>query len=466
MRHADTIASVATGMTDAGIGIIRISGDAAVACAERITEKPLSGLPPNSIRFNRILDMSDRVTDEVLVSVLRAPHSYTGEDTVEINTHGGRLVMESVLARLLETGKGSLRLAEPGEFTKRAFLNGKMDLTMAEAVQDIICAKTAFAVQNAAAQLGGALASRIRDMREKLLHECAFIEAALDDPDVYEEALASYGETLYSVTDAVQTQIRRLLDGYDEGVLRKDGISCAIIGPPNAGKSTLLNILAQVDRAIVTDIPGTTRDVIEETVRIGDLLLRLQDTAGIRSSQDAVEQIGIARAKERALQAELVLLVLDVGGMPEEDTREMMSFLEGKRCVVLLNKTDLVPSGVTERVKNNLKEQYGETFPVIPVSFLRGTGTDAVKQTLEEMFFSGTLVEKEDVFLTNLRQKEALLEANDSLNRVKDAIRDAVSEDLFVSDLMDAYTALGRITGDEIEDDLADKIFASFCLGK
>lgn len=466
MRHADTIASVATGMTDAGIGIIRISGNEAVTCAEQITERPLSGLLPNSIRFNRILDHTGRVTDEVLVSVLRAPHSYTGEDTVEINTHGGRLVMESVLARLLEAGKGSVRLAEPGEFTKRAFLNGRIDLTMAEAVQDIISAKTTFAIQNAAAQLGGALASQIRDMREKLLHESAFIEAALDDPDVYEEALVSYGETLSSVTDAVQKQILGLLDGYDEGILRKDGISCAIIGPPNAGKSTLLNILAQADRAIVTDIPGTTRDVIEETVRIGELLLRLQDTAGIRTSPDAVEQIGIARAKERAQQAELVLLVLDVCDMPEEHARELMSFIEGKRCVVLLNKTDLVPPGVAKHMKDKLKEQYGETLPVISVSFLRGTGTEEIRQTLERMYFSGTLVEKEDVFLTNLRQKEALLEANESLNRVKESVRDGVSEDLFVSDLMDAYAALGRITGDEIEDDLADKIFASFCLGK
>ena len=466
MRHTDTIASVATGMTDAGIGIIRISGEEAVACAEQITERPLTGLDPNSIRFNRILDETGRVMDEVLVSVLRAPHSFTGEDTVEINTHGGRLVMESVLARLLETGKGRVRLAEPGEFTKRAFLNGKIDLTMAEAVQDIICAKTVFAVQNAAAQLSGALALRIRDMREKLLHESAFIEAALDDPDVYGEELESYGETLLSVIDTVQRQIHGLLEGYDEGVLRKDGISCAIIGPPNAGKSTLLNLLAKTDRAIVTDIPGTTRDVIEETVRIGDLLLRLQDTAGIRNAQDDVEKIGIERAKERATQAELILLVLDVCGHPEQDAEELLSLAGEKQIVVLLNKTDLVPEDVTERMRNQLKARHGEKLTVLPVSLLRGQGTDVFKQVLEQMFFSGALVEKEEVYLTNLRQKEALTEADESLEHVKDAIRDTVSEDLYVSDLMDAYEALGRITGETIGDDLADKIFSAFCLGK
>ena len=466
MRQTETIASVATGMTDAGIGIIRISGDAAVACAERITERPLSGLDPNTIRFNRILDETGRALDEVLVSVLRAPHSYTGEDTVEINTHGGRLVMESVLERLLKAGKGKVRLAEPGEFTKRAFLNGRIDLTMAEAVQDIICAKTVFAVQNAAAQLGGALALRIREMREKLLHESAFIEAALDDPDVYGEALESYGETLLSVINAVQKQIHGLLEGYDEGILRKDGISCAIIGPPNAGKSTLLNLLSKTDRAIVTDIPGTTRDVIEETVRIGELLLRVQDTAGIREARDDVEKIGIERAKERAMRAELILLVLDVCGYPEQDAETLLSLAGEKQVVVLLNKTDLVPDDVTDRIRNRLKERHGKTLTILPVSLLRGHGTDALKQVLEQMFFSGALVEKEEVYLTNLRQKEALAEADESLEHVKDAIRNTVSEDFYVADLMDAYEALGRITGEAIEDDLADKIFSAFCLGK
>lgn len=466
MHLTDTIASVATGMTDAGIGIIRVSGNDAVACAEAITEKPLSAFSPNSIRFNRILDRAGNVMDEVLVSVLRSPHSYTGEDTVEINTHGGRLVMESVLARLLEAGKGRVRLAEPGEFTKRAFLNGRIDMTMAEAVQDIICAKTSFAVRNAAAHLGGALSSKIRDMREKLLHESAFIEAALDDPDVYEEALASYGDTLLSVIQAVQAQIRMLSESYDEGVLRKDGISCAIIGPPNAGKSTLMNALAQADRAIVTDVPGTTRDVIEETVRIGELLLRLQDTAGIRDATDAVEQIGVARAKERAHLAELVLLVIDVCDHPETKARELLSFTEGKQTLVLLNKTDLVSREVTDGVIARLHERYGADLKIIPVSLLHGTGEDRIRQTLERMFFSGALVEKEDVYLTNFRQKEALTEAYDSLDRVGDAIRNAVSEDLYVSDLMDAYEALGRITGETIGDDLADKIFATFCLGK
>ena len=470
----DTIVSIATSMSDAGIGIIRLSGKDAVLLAEQVLEKPLTENAPNTIRFNRVKIGEEGLLDEALVSVMKAPHSYTGEDVVEINTHGGRLVMERVLTRLLQSGKGSIRLAEPGEFTKRAFLNGKMDLTKAEAVQDLIGAQNEFAVENAARQLGGELERQVRAMRETLLHEAAFIEAALDDPDVYEEALDGYGKTLAGVISEQLRQMDHLLSGFEEGALLKDGIRCAILGKPNTGKSTLLNLLAGCELAIVTDIPGTTRDVIEETVKLDDLLLRVMDTAGIRHSEDAVEQIGIERAKKKANEADLVLLVIDATA--EMDT-ELMEMTQGKKTVVLFNKTDLLSDKELKKAEKDYlhwitdcyhdRTKTGWSSPLwIRTSLKDGRGMDKLKDCLKELFFHGKLCAKETFYLTNIRHKEALEEAREHLLCVLSATEASASEELYAPDLMAAYAALGKIIGEAVEEDLLDKIFSEFCLGK
>ena len=468
-----TIASIATSMSDAGIGIIRISGKDAISCAEAVLEYPIADREKNTIRFNRVKIAKDALSDEALVSVMRAPHSYTGEDVVEINTHGGRYVMECVLENLLRKECSRIRLAQPGEFTKRAFLNGKMDLTKAEAVQDLIGAKNDFALNNAARQLRGALAGIVSGMREKLLHEAAFIEAALDDPDVYEAELEGYGDRLKSVVTDALGQMDHLADSFEEGALRKDGIRCAILGKPNTGKSTLLNLLAGEERAIVTDIPGTTRDVIEETVRLDDLLLRVMDTAGIRSPGDEAEKIGIERAKMRAEEADLILLVIDA---TDRADMQLLEMIQKKKTVVLFNKTDLSDEEAITRTEETYRRWLldssddGSGRPFSPVwirtSLKEGKGTDRLKDVLKDLFFRGELCAKEEYYLTNARHKEAVEAARKSLQCVLLAVNEGASEELFQPDLMDAYTALGTITGETVEEDLLDKIFSEFCMGK
>ena len=469
----DTIVSIATSMTDAGIGILRISGSDAISCAEQVLEKPLANREQNTIRLNRVTVSGEGLLDEVLVSVMKAPRSYTGEDVVEINTHGGRLIMERVLEMLLRKGRGRLRLAEPGEFTKRAFLNGKMDLTKAEAVQDLIGAQNSFALENAARQLNGALSAHIRAMRESILHEAAFIEAALDDPDVYEDALNGYAKTMEITATDLLRQMDQLLAGFDEGALRKDGIRCAILGKPNTGKSTLLNLLAGKDRAIVTDIPGTTRDIIEESVMLDEMLLRVMDTAGIRNAQDQVEQIGIERAKTSAKEADLVLLVIDATA--PADT-ELLQLVRDKKTVVLLNKTDLV----REETLADLEEEYRRKLCAVSDDALNGqgpavwirtslkenTGTERLKEVLRDLFFRGELCAKEEYYLTSARHKAAIEDAKNSMLCVLRAVREGASEELYQPDLMDAYRFLGKVIGESVEEDLLDKIFSEFCLGK
>lgn len=468
-----TIASIATSMSDAGIGIIRISGKDAISCAEAVLEYPIADCEKNTIRFNRVKIAKDTLSDEALVSVMRAPHSYTGEDVVEINTHGGRYVMECVLENLLRKESTRVRLAQPGEFTKRAFLNGKMDLTKAEAVQDLIGAKNEFALNNAARQLRGALAGIVSSMRETLLHEAAFIEAALDDPDVYEAELEGYGERLESVVTDVLGQMDHLADSFEEGALRKDGIRCAILGKPNTGKSTLLNLLAGEERAIVTDIPGTTRDVIEETVRLDDLLLRVMDTAGIRNPGDEAEKIGIERAKTRAEEADLILLVIDA---TDRADMQLLEMIQKKKTVVLFNKTDLSDEDALTRTEETYLRWLSESSddgsgrPFSPAwirtSLKEGKGMDRLKGVLKDLFFRGELCAKEEYYLTNARHKEAVERARNSLQCVLLAVKEGASEELFQPDLMDAYTALGTITGETVEEDLLDKIFSEFCMGK
>lgn len=480
MNDSDTIAAIATSMSDAGIGIVRLSGKKAIACAERIVrnargERDLTKREANTIRFSRIYTAGGEVLDEALVSVMRAPFSYTGEDMVEINVHGGHLVMEETLRLLLAAGRtlegeGEVRLALPGEYTKRAFLSGKMDLTRAEAVQDLIASDNAFALQNAARQLGGALRERILSMRERLLHEAAFLEAALDDPDTFEEDLSTYGAHLKEVTGAVSGEIRALVDGFQEGVLRKDGLSCAIVGPVNAGKSSLLNALTGNNKAIVTDIPGTTRDVIEETVKKEDVLLHLADTAGIREANDPVEEEGIKRARKTAREAALTLIVCDAAADPGEEILSLLEMADSGRSCILLNKADLLTEkereSVRERWDSLLAREKKEEMPFLLISAKTGEGLEEVFSRILALAHLKENAPKQEFYLTNLRHREALSCALESLLRVDTAVDEGVSEDLYLMDLMDAYRSLSSVIGEEVSEDLIDRIFQDFCMGK
>lgn len=463
-----TIAAVASAMSDAGIGIIRISGERAITVADRYYRnkkgiRDLKSHGANTIRFGRFCDEEGKVLDEILISVMKAPHTYTGEDVVEVNCHGGTLVLQEVLQVLVQDP--DCRLAQPGEFTKRAFLNGRIDLSQATAVMDLISAKNRFALENANRQLSGELKEKVLAMRQKILHETAFIEAALDDPDNYD--LEGYGARLQKTLSMLISEVDDLLRHAKEGQIRKEGISTAIIGRPNAGKSSLFNRLLQTERAIVTDIAGTTRDTIEETVRLGDILLKLIDTAGIRSTQDVIEQLGVARSKAVAEEADLILYVADrTQEFDETDIQTITDATKNKKLILLLNKSDL--SGENRLDAEALRAQ----FPQLIVVETTMTGENAqdgledLKRAIAELFFSGALTPPEELFLTNTRQREAFSSANAALKQVAESIENGMSEDFFTVDLMGAYAALGEIIGEEVEDDLVDKIFSDFCMGK
>ncbi|MBP5255170.1 MAG: tRNA uridine-5-carboxymethylaminomethyl(34) synthesis GTPase MnmE [Lachnospiraceae bacterium] len=453
-----TIAAVSTGHAASGIHIIRISGPEAIRIGDRVFagRKPLGKVKSHTIHHGFIrFDGEDY--DEVLVSVMKAPHTYTGEDTVEINCHGGLLVTNRVLELVLSQGA---RLAEPGEFTKRAFLNGKMDLTRAEAVADLIGAENRFAVKASLSQLKGTLERKVREMRTRILDEVAYIEAALDDPEHYD--LDGYGETLSGHVREIHGEIRELLRTFDSGKILKEGIRTVIAGLPNAGKSSLLNLLSGSERAIVTPVAGTTRDVLEVPVRLGDISLLLMDTAGLRKTGDPVEQIGVDRAEKAIREADLVLYVTDSekGFLPED--REILKTLDPRKVIVLSNKTDLLadhsPAGSGEPIP--------EAYEVLPFSALTGEGLETLEDAVLKRFLSAEIIENEQVFVTNLREKMCLQEAEESLVLVEEGILCAVGEEVLTIDLMNAYTALGKIIGESVGEDVIDRIFEKFCMGK
>lgn len=476
----DTIVAISTAMSDAGIGIVRISGPDAVAVADRIVvnarrEHDLRERKTATIRFGYVVNGEGGVLDQALVSVFLAPHSYTGEDTVEINVHGGHLVTEETLSLLLKSGKqkgvrGTVRVAQPGEFTRRAFFNGKMDLTQAEAVQDLISANSRFAMKNAAEQLSGRLKERLQSMREALLHETAFLEAALDDPDVYGEELSSHGEKLKAVIGDLRQKTKEMLSTYEEGALRKNGIRCAIIGPVNAGKSSLLNALSGREKAIVSALPGTTRDIIEVSVQMREVLLHFSDTAGLRKTADPVEHEGVLRAREEAKEADIVLLLLDMEKPGEEGVKETLRTLKEKPLIAVLTKADLYDEQKREAAQRVLKRMLEEEglsrTPSEVISSVTGEGMDELKERILQRLRIDRIVPREDFYLTSARHKEALSEAEESLRLAEDAIAQKTPEDLYLSDLMDAYRAFSAILGEAVEEDLIDKIFRDFCMGK
>ncbi len=454
----DTIAAIATARTNSGIGIIRMSGENAVETADRMIRlksgKRLSDCSSHTVHYGFVTD-ADHTVDEVMVLLMKAPKSYTREDTVEINCHGGTLVMERILELAIRNGA---RPADPGEFTKRAFLNGRMDLAQAESVIDLINAQNDFALRASIDQLEGSVSEVIRKIRAEILHELALIEAALDDPEHYQ--LLDVTDELSDKTDRILKEIGRLLENARNGSVLKEGIRTAIVGRPNSGKSTLLNSLLGRERAIVTDIAGTTRDIIEEQVRFNGISLHVMDTAGIRSTEDAVEKIGVEKAMESVEKSDLVLYVADASVPLDDDDRRIIKLIRNRNVIVLLNKSDL--DCVTEE-KDICRLLNKEVFCI---SAKYKEGIEKLFHAIEEMFFHGKIKMNDEVYITNARHKAALLEAENSLRLVQKSISEGLPEDFYTIDLMNAYEQLGRVIGEAVEDDLVNEIFGKFCMGK
>lgn len=456
MFKNETIAAIATGLTSAGIGIIRVSGDSAIDVVDKIfyTKNGLKTKTSHTINYGYIVE-DGNIVDEVLVMLMKAPKTYTGEDTVEINCHGGLLVMQKVLKLVLKAGA---RLAEPGEFTKRAFLNGKMDLSKAEAVIDIINAKNEYALKSGMSQLNGNIRNRISTMREKILHEIAYIESALDDPENY--SLDRYSKKLEKIINYLKIDIEKLIDSFSNGKIIKEGVETAIIGRPNAGKSSLLNLLLKEDRAIVSDIEGTTRDIIREYIKLGDISLNIVDTAGIRKTDDYVEKIGVDRARDIALNADLVLLVIDSTKSLNSEDIDLFEYIKDKQAIILLNKADkdvLID-------ENDIKKYTDKK--IILFSAKESLGLEILEEEIKSMFYKGDIDFNDQIYITNERHIEALEEARDSLDMVLSSIEEDLPEDFYSIDMLNAYEILGSITGETIDDDLANEIFAKFCMGK
>ena len=455
----DTIAAISTAMTGSGIGIIRISGEKSVSIAEKIFHpgkkgKKLSEQAAYTAHYGMIKD-GEEIIDEVLVLLMKKPHSYTAEDTVEIHCHGGVYVMKRILDLVIRNGA---RPADPGEFTKRAFLNGRIDLSQAEAVMDVIQAKNEYALKNSVSQLKGSVMKKIRALREQVLYEIAYIESALDDPEHI--SLEGYPQKLCVKVDNFLKESEELLTGAEEGRVLREGIRTVIVGKPNVGKSSLLNVLAGDERAIVTEIAGTTRDALEEQIRIRGLTLNLVDTAGIRETEDVVERIGVDRAKNMVNEADLVLYVVDSSSVLDENDEEIISFLKDQNVIVLLNKSDLPSAVNSETIQERLSK------PVISVSAREETGIEEFADLLEKMFLEGRVSFNDEVYLTNARQKNAMEEAKRSFERVKESIEADMPEDFFSIDLMAAYDSLGQILGESVGEDLVNEIFSKFCMGK
>lgn len=454
-----TIAAISTAMSASGIGIVRMSGPESMDVISRIYRsknggKNIKEVKSHTIHYGYIFD-GEEVVDEVLIMVMRAPRTYTGEDTVEIDCHGGVYAMKKVLETVLRNGA---QIAEPGEFTKRAFLNGRLDLSQAEAVMDVIQAKSAVALKSSLQQLKGSVLRAIKEIRSSILYQIAFIESALDDPEHI--SLEGYPEKLRKIVDEEYEKVETLLKSADDGRMIQEGIKTVILGKPNAGKSSLLNFLVGEDRAIVTDIAGTTRDTLEEYISLHGISLRIVDTAGIRETEDVVEKIGVGKAKKMAEDADLILYVVDSSLPLDENDREIMELLGGRKSIVIYNKTDL-ESAVDIK---ELKEKTGS--PVIPVSVVEETGITELEETIKKMFFRGEISFDDEVYITNARHKTALEEALESLKMVRKSIETGMSEDFFSIDLMSAYESLGKIVGESVGEDLVNEIFSRFCVGK
>lgn len=470
----DTIAAIATAMSDSGIGIIRVSGDQAFTVVDKIyrnkkNERALTRYATHTIHYGFIVDINiteenETVIDEVMVTVMKAPRSYTTEDTVEINCHGGILMMRKILDTVTKAGA---RIAEPGEFTKRAFLNGRIDLSKAEAVMDIIHAGNEFALQSSVKQLKGSVSDKIRKLREDILYEIAYIESALDDPEHI--SLDGYHDRLSEKTESVSSELRALLHSADDGRMLREGINTVIVGKPNAGKSSILNLMVGEEKAIVTDIAGTTRDTLEEVISLGGITLNIVDTAGIRNTQDVVEKIGVERARKISADADLILYVVDSSLPLDENDRDIMRMIQDKNTIILLNKSDLEEVVCEDEILKEIRNTCTglcEKVKIVKTSARMDSGMEEVVDLIREMFFHGKILYNDQVYITNMRHKEAIREALDSMNQVEKSLEMDMPEDFYSIDLMSAYASLGRIIGEEVGDDLVNEIFSKFCMGK
>lgn len=456
---SDTIAAISTAVSASGIGIVRVSGSRSVEIADQVYRSKkknwsLAEASTHTIHYGHIYD-GEEMVDEVLVLLMRGPRTFTGEDTVEIDCHGGVYAMKRVLDSLLKCGA---RIAEPGEFTKRAFLNGRLDLSQAEAVMDVIQSKNQYALKNSIRQLKGSVKQKITEIRKSILYETAYIEASLDDPEHI--SLDGYEEKLRNVIENQKLQIEELLSTSEDGKMIQEGIRTVIVGKPNVGKSSLLNVLLGEDRAIVTEIAGTTRDTLEEYIQMGGATLKLVDTAGIRNTSDVVESIGVDKALEQAEQADLILYVADASVPLDESDGRIVEIIRERQALVLLNKSDLPEKVNAEKLAKLTGKE------VIAVSAREGTGLENFKFSIESMFFQGKLDLPEDIYITNLRHKKLLQEALESLNQVIGSLDAGMPEDFYSIDLMQAYESLGGILGESVDEDVIDEIFSKFCVGK
>ena len=459
MKITDTIAAISSAAGNSGIGIIRVSGDEAIEVVDKIfrpanKNKKLVNVESHTVHYGHIMD-GDKTLDQVLVIVMKNPHSYTGEDTVEIDCHGGMLILKKVLDLVLKNGA---RTAEPGEFTKRAFLNGRIDLSQAEAVMDLINSKNDFALNSSIEQLKGGVSDAIKDIRKDIIYHIAFIESALDDPEHI--SLDGYDEEITEMLNENINKISKLVNSFDNGRIMKEGIKTVILGKPNAGKSSLLNLMLGEDRAIVTDIEGTTRDTLEENINFNGLSLKIIDTAGIRDTEDLVERIGVNKAKEIAKEGDLIIYVVDGSRELDDNDREIIKLINDKQAIILVNKSDM------DTVINIDELKKDSNRDVILFSAKNGEGMDQLEEEIRNMFYSGKVTYNDQVYITNARHKEALENALESLKQVKNSVDAGMPEDFYSIDLMDAYTDLGLIIGESVEDDLVNEIFSKFCVGK
>lgn len=461
MESRETIAAIATGMGNAGIGIVRISGDDAITVADRVfkgkNNKKLSESRSHMAHYGHIYD-GEELIDEALVLVMKEPNTYTRENVVEIDCHGGAYVTRRILELVLRNGA---RPAEPGEFTKRAFLNGRIDLAQAEAVIDIINAKNNYALKSSVNMLNGKLSTEIKKIREELIYNIAFIEAALDDPEHI--SLDNYVDKLDNYVDKWINAVDKLLKSVDNGKIFTEGVRTVILGKPNAGKSSLLNTLLGEERAIVTDIAGTTRDTLEEQINLHGIILKLIDTAGIRQTEDIVEKLGVDKSRRFATEADLIIYVVDGSTGLDDNDMDIISMInegiQGK-VIVLLNKSDLQTKTTQEDIKGFID------CPVISISAKEQSGIEELEKKLEEMFLGGEITYNDEVMITRARQKDALQQAKESFLLVRDGAAMSVPEDLLTIDLMNAYEELGKVIGEAVEEDLVNEIFGRFCMGK
>lgn len=455
----DTIAAIATAPGEGGIGIIRISGPKSLEVAEEIffsmSGKKISEYPARTLIFGNIKD-GDKKIDEVLVAYMKGPNSYTAEDVIEINCHGGFISVKRILELVLSK---DVRLAEAGEFTKRAFLNGRIDLSQAEAVIDVINAKTDKAHEVAENQLDGSLSNRIREFREKVTELLAQVEVAIDYPEEDIEFIAY--TTLEEKTRELNKDIKKLYETSESGKIFREGLKTVIVGKPNVGKSSLLNSILGENRAIVTDIPGTTRDVIEEFVNIKGIPLKIVDTAGIRETDDVVEKIGVEKSMASFDTADLIIMVVDSSSELSEEDREILEKVQGKETILLLNKTDLPQVIDEEEVKKYVNEEN-----IIKISALHNEGIENVHDRIEAMVYKGDIKSSSNVIITNSRHKDALYRAMKSTEDAMRAIEDRMPLDFVEVDLKNIWDYLGYINGDTVSEDLLDNIFHNFCIGK